>query len=94
MPVAKLAICCQMGHGLRMTSMNISLPDDMKAFVDQQVQTRGYMFFSEYIRDLVWKAKETDDFRKIIKDGTDSETPNESYEDWMKSLHAKVGKSQ
>jgi antitoxin ParD1/3/4 len=77
-----------------MTTMNISLPDDMKAFVDQQVQTRGYMSSSEYIRDLLRKAKDKDDFRAMIQEGLDSEVPEESYEDWISALQAKAGKSQ
>ncbi|NBN99741.1 MAG: type II toxin-antitoxin system ParD family antitoxin, partial [Flavobacteriia bacterium] len=31
-----------------MTTMNISLPDSMKLFVDQQVSQRGYGTSSEY----------------------------------------------
>jgi antitoxin ParD1/3/4 len=77
-----------------MTTMNISLPDDMKAFVDQQVKSRGYMSSSEYIRDLVRRAKDIDDFRALIQEGMESEVPQESYEDWMSALQAKVGKSQ
>ena len=36
-----------------MTTMNISLPDSMKAFVDAQIQERSYGTSSEYIRDLI-----------------------------------------
>jgi antitoxin ParD1/3/4 len=77
-----------------MTTMNISLPDDMKAFVDQQVQTRGYMSSSEYIRDLLRRAKDIDDFRALIQEGLDSEVPDQSYENWMLELKAKAGKGQ
>ena len=36
-----------------MTTMNISLPDNIKGFVDSQVQTGGYSTSSEYIRELI-----------------------------------------
>ena len=36
-----------------MTTMNRSLPDNLKAFVDSQVQTGGYSTSSEYIRELI-----------------------------------------
>ena len=36
-----------------MTTMNISLPDSMKAFVEVQIKERGYGTSSEYIRDLI-----------------------------------------
>jgi antitoxin ParD1/3/4 len=36
-----------------MTTLNISLPDSMRAYVDQQVAGGGYSTASEYIRQLV-----------------------------------------
>ena len=36
-----------------MTTLNISLPDAMKAFVEAQVQTGQYASASDYIRTLV-----------------------------------------
>jgi antitoxin ParD1/3/4 len=36
-----------------MTTMNISLPETLKEFVDTQVQNRGYSTSSEYVRDLI-----------------------------------------
>ncbi len=35
--------------------MNISLPDSLKAFVDEQVSERGYSTSSEYVRELIRK---------------------------------------
>ena len=36
-----------------MTTMNISLPDEMKAFVESQLAREGYASASEYLRDLI-----------------------------------------
>ena len=36
-----------------MTTMNISLPDSMRAFIEQKVAQSGYSTASEYIRQLV-----------------------------------------
>jgi antitoxin ParD1/3/4 len=36
-------------------TMNVSLPDTLKAFVDKRVAERGYGSHSEYMRDLVRK---------------------------------------
>ena len=33
-----------------MSTMNISLPEAMKSFVDEQVNERGYGTSSEYVR--------------------------------------------
>jgi antitoxin ParD1/3/4 len=40
-----------------MTTVTISLPDSLKAFVDTQVSTKGYGNVSEYIRTLLRDAQ-------------------------------------
>ena len=41
-----------------MTSLNISLPENLKAYVEGQVATGDYGTPSEYIRELIRKDKE------------------------------------
>ena len=41
-----------------MATMNISLPDAMKAWVEEQVATGRYANSSDVVRDLVRKAQE------------------------------------
>ena len=36
-----------------MSTMNISLPETLKSFVDEQVRQRGYGTSSEYVRELI-----------------------------------------
>jgi antitoxin ParD1/3/4 len=36
-----------------MTTMNISLPDEMKAFIEAQMTQEGYASASEYLRTLI-----------------------------------------
>lgn len=36
-----------------MTTMNVSLPDSLKRFVDQCVENGGYGSSSEYVRELI-----------------------------------------
>jgi len=38
---------------MSMSTLNISLPESMRAFIDEQVSTGGYSTASEYIRELV-----------------------------------------
>ena len=40
-----------------MTTMNISLPDSMRVFIEQKVAQNGYSTASEYIRQLVRDAQ-------------------------------------
>lgn len=36
-----------------MSTMNISLPDSLKEFVDERVAGGGYGSYSEYVRELI-----------------------------------------
>ncbi len=72
-----------------MTTMNISLPDDMKAWIDAQVAARGFMTSSEFIRDLVRREKDIADFRALIQEGLDSGDPIPADE-VMAGLRAKI----
>ena len=42
-----------------MEMMNISLPDDMKAFVEDQATLKGFGTLSEYIRAIIREVQET-----------------------------------
>lgn len=59
-----------------MTTMNISLPDEMKAFVETQVQQGGYSTASEYLRELIRDAQKTrtaeERLEKLLLEGINS----------------------
>ena len=55
-----------------MTTMNISLPDNLKAFVDEQVEFRGYSTSSEYVRELIRKDQDRQRLRGLLLDGASS----------------------
>jgi antitoxin ParD1/3/4 len=55
-----------------MTTMNVSLPDALKAFVDDQVAARGYGTSSEYIRDLIRKDQDRERLRGLMLEGAAS----------------------
>jgi antitoxin ParD1/3/4 len=55
-----------------MTTMNISLPAEMKAFVDAQVADRRYGNASEYMRDLIRRELARERFRAAILAGLES----------------------
>jgi antitoxin ParD1/3/4 len=40
-----------------MTTMNISVPDEMKSFVESQMALEGYASASEYLRALIREAQ-------------------------------------
>lgn len=55
-----------------MTTMNISLPEGLKAFVDEQVAARGYGSASEYLRDLIRRERDRQHLRALLLEGAAS----------------------
>ena len=55
-----------------MSTMNISLPDALKSFVDGQVSQRGYGTSSEYIRELIRKDQDRQQLRSLLLAGAAS----------------------
>ena len=56
----------------RMTTMNISLPDALKTYVDEQVTGRGYGTSSEYVRELIRKDQDRQRLRGLLLEGAAS----------------------
>jgi antitoxin ParD1/3/4 len=54
-----------------MSTMNISLPDELKNFVDEQVK-RGYGTSSEYVRELIRKDQDRLRLRELLLAGAAS----------------------
>lgn len=52
--------------------MNVSLPDAMKAFVDEQVARKGYGSRSQYIRDLLRREQDREQLRGLLREGLES----------------------
>lgn len=52
--------------------MNISLPQALKSFVDQQVRSRGYGSSSEYVRELIRKDQDRQHLRGLLLEGAAS----------------------
>ncbi|ART49441.1 ribbon-helix-helix domain-containing protein [Acidovorax carolinensis] len=55
-----------------MSTMNISLPDALKTFVDEQVSQRGYGTSSEYMRELIRKEQDRLQLRGLLLAGAAS----------------------
>ena len=67
--------------------MNVSLPDSLKEFVDQQVERRGYGTSSEYIRELIRRDHDRTRLRDLLLEGASSPPSKEigkSYFDVMR----------
>jgi antitoxin ParD1/3/4 len=68
-----------------MTTMNISLPDEMKAFVEAQMATEGYASASEYLRALIREAQKRQAKRELeakLLEGLQGPAAPMTREDW------------
>lgn len=55
-----------------MGTMNISLPDSLRSFVDKQVSERGYGTSSEYVRELIRRDQDRQHLRELLLEGAAS----------------------
>ena len=55
-----------------MSTMNISLPEALKAFVDEQVTDKGYSTSSEYVRELIRRERDKERLRQLLLEGAAS----------------------
>ena len=55
-----------------MATMNISLPDSLKTFIDDEVADKGFGTSSEYIRSLVRKEQQVERLRALLLEGRNS----------------------
>ena len=70
-----------------MSTMNISLPDSLKVFVDEQVSRRGYSTSSEYVRELIRRDRDRLVLRHLLLGGASSAPTapvNQAYFDGLR----------
>jgi antitoxin ParD1/3/4 len=76
-----------------MSTMNVSLPDSMKSFVDQQVAERGFGTSSEYVRELIRKDQERLQLRLLLLQGGLSPPTVEVDKTYFDRLRERVRKA-
>ena len=73
-----------------MSTMNISLPDTLKSFVDEQVDQRGYGTSSEYVRELIRSDQERMRLRGLLLAGASSSPAAPADAAFFEALRARV----
>lgn len=71
-----------------MSTLNISLPDSMRTFIDEQIKQQGYSTASEYIRHLIRQEQERLEQKRLetlLLEGLDSGEPIEISEQWWEN---------
>ena len=67
-------------------TMNISLPEALRDFVEEQVEERGYTSASEYMRELVRAAKSERELEEKLLSALDSEDLGEVGPEFFEML--------
>jgi antitoxin ParD1/3/4 len=73
-----------------MGTMNISLPDSMREFVDKQVSARGFGTSSEYVRELIRKDQDRQHLRALLLEGAASAPTAPVDADYFEGLRKQV----
>jgi antitoxin ParD1/3/4 len=73
-----------------MSTMNISLPDSLKSFVDEQVTERGFGTSSEYVRELIRKDQDRQRLRGLLLEGAASAAGAPADAAWFETLRDRV----
>jgi antitoxin ParD1/3/4 len=80
--------------GFHMATMNVSLPDPMKDWVEAQVSTDRYSNASDYVRDLIRRDQERTgklaELRKLITEGIKSGVSARSIHDLLKTVRERA----
>lgn len=74
-----------------MATMNISLPDDLKSFVDAQVAGR-YSTSSEYVRELIRREQDLQSLRDKLLEGAASPLEGPTDEAYFEGLRERIRK--
>jgi antitoxin ParD1/3/4 len=77
-----------------MSTMNISLPDSLKSFVDEQVSERGFGTSSEYVRELIRKDQDRQRLRGLLLAGAASAPGSPANAAYFEGLRDRVRKAE
>ena len=76
-----------------MSTMNISLPEALESFVDEQVSQRGYGTRSEYVRELIRREQDRQHLRGLMLAGAASAPTAPVDAAWFEEQRRKVRKT-
>ena len=75
-----------------MTTMNVSLPDELKTFVDSQVEGGNYSSTSEYVRELIRHDQARRELKEALLEGARSPVTATADDDYFDGLRDRVDK--
>ena len=78
-------------------TMNISLPETMKVFVEERIETDGYGTVSEYVRDLIradQKKREAAKLERLLLSRLQSDNSDFSIKEVKTELAKRLNKGK
>ena len=72
--------------------MNVSLPDSLRSFVDEQVSNRGFGTSSEYVRELIRKDQDRLHLRGLLLPGAQSKLTTPADGAYFASLRERINR--
>lgn len=75
-----------------MATMNVSLPESMKEFVDKKVVEASYGTASEYVRELIRRDQDRARLRDMLLQGAKAPLTGMADADYFESLRAGIRK--
>lgn len=76
-----------------MPTINVSLPDSLTTFVDEQVASRGFGTSSEYVRELILKDQARLQLRNMLLAGGQSAPGAPADAAYFSALRDKLARS-
>ena len=77
-----------------MATMNVSLPDPMRDWVEARAKTGRYSSASDYVRDLIRRdqdrAGKLSELQKLITEGIESGVSSRSIDDLLKTARERA----
>lgn len=73
-----------------MSTMNVSLPDELKAYVDEQVDQGRYGSSSEYVRALIRRDQDRSQLRTVLLAGAASGPGAIADDDYFAGLRRRI----
>lgn len=74
--------------------LNISLPDQLQSFVEEQAKALGYDSTNEYVYQLIMREQERvaqqEQIESLLLEGLDSGDPIEATDDWWEQKRARL----
>ena len=81
-----------------MTTMNISLPDSMKAWVESRSKRGRYSNASDYVRDLIRQDRDREEalsgLRILIQQGIDSGESDQTFDEIIAEARAEAAAAE